>query len=79
MRHHTHKDFHQAFISIIEEEGQKKVLEHSVNLDRNEWFLNSKRHYTDIKAKDVIVTANYAILLGDNVHKIVYHSIYKEF
>jgi len=70
---------HQTFIVIVEEDDLLYTLEYVVNLELNQWFLNKRAHYADISIKDVIVTKNFAILLGTNVHKIVYHSIMEKF
>ncbi|KRX09790.1 hypothetical protein PPERSA_02662 [Pseudocohnilembus persalinus] len=83
-RHHStynsHKVLkHQVFINILGNEQHKFIEEYLFNYELGEYFMNSRKHYPDIEPTDVIVTYNFAILLGQNMHKIVYHSVLEQF
>lgn len=66
-------------MAIKEIEGAMYTVEYVRNGVLNEYFLLEEKRYFDIELEDIIVTRNFAILLGPNVHKIVYHSIHPDF
>ncbi|CAD8076971.1 unnamed protein product [Paramecium primaurelia] len=73
-------DFNNNTFFIIAKTSKKQdyVLEIFVNKQDTQYYINN-HYFEDMIINDVSVLEQYAILIGNNKHKIVYHSIYSGF
>lgn len=68
----------QTFFFIAEAYNQEYAVEVFVNFNDGSYYFN--RYYEDeMQLNDVIIFPQYAILVGYDAHKLIYHSIYTGF
>lgn len=53
-------------------------MEFYVDFTNKKWFLNNQ-FYQDLTIIDVVLEEDYGVLLSDTSHRVIYHSVYRDF
>lgn len=73
-------DFHESTFFFIAhtKNRQEYALEVFVDFEQQVYYFN-RLYQEDMEIFDVKVQKHWAVLIGKDIHKVVYHSVYKSF